>query len=166
MSAGEGLTVAVEDPDSADGRALRQALDADLRARYPAASIHGFDPREIADSRGAFVVARVAGRPAGCGAVRPLGPGAGEVKRIFVEPAFRGRGIARAVLRALEAAAGDLGFGTLRLETGSRQPEAIALFESAGYVRIPPWGEYLGDPFSVCYEKRLSDGDPKQHPSA
>jgi GNAT superfamily N-acetyltransferase len=164
MSTSEAVTVAVESPDSPDGRALRQALDADLHARYPAQSIHGFDPQEIADSRGAFVIARVAGQAVGCGAVRPLGPGVEEVKRMFVVPAFRGRGIARAILGALEAAAGRLGFGTLRLETGTRQPEAIALYESAGYARIPPYGEYVGDPFSVCFEKHLL-AEPERPPA-
>jgi ribosomal protein S18 acetylase RimI-like enzyme len=84
-----------------------------------------------------------------------LGAGVGEVKRMYVAPAFRGRGIARALLRALEAAAGRLGVAVLRLETGTRQPEAIGLYEAAGYARIPAFGEYVGDPLSVCFEKRL-----------
>src|SRR5262245_61039937 len=110
------LAIAVDDPDAADGRRLLTELDAELHARYPASSIHGFKPAEIADNRGAFVIARVAGQAVGCGAVRPLEPGVGEVKRMFVVPEARGRGIARQILRSLEAAAGSLGFRVLRLE--------------------------------------------------
>jgi putative acetyltransferase len=87
--------------------------------------------------------------------VRFLERGIGEVKRMCVAPAFRGRGIARALLRGLEGAACQLGFAALRLETGTRQPEAIGLYEAAGYARIPAFGEYAGDPFSVCFEKRV-----------
>jgi ribosomal protein S18 acetylase RimI-like enzyme len=74
---------------------------------------------------------------------------------MFVEPSMRGRGIARALLAGLEAAARGLGLTVLRLETGSRQPEAIGLYESAGYLRVPAFGEYASDPLSVCFEKRL-----------
>jgi putative acetyltransferase len=162
MSDGEAVTVAAGDAESADARSLMQRLDAELRARYPGSSVHGLDPREVANSRGAFVIARVGGRAVGCGAVRPLGPGVGEVKRMYVEPALRGRGVARAILRALEDAARGLGFGTLRLETGTRQPESIRLYEAAGFARIPAFGEYVGDPFSVCFEKRLAAETPRE----
>src|SRR5262249_55727197 len=98
----------------------------------------------------------------GCGAVRPLEPGVGEVKRMFVLPEARGRGIARQILRSLEAAAGSLGFRVLRLETGQRQPEAIRLYQTAGYAEIPRFGEYADDPFSVCFEKRLDGDHPRE----
>jgi GNAT superfamily N-acetyltransferase len=133
-------------------------LDAELHALYPSESVHGFDPADVAGGRGAFAIARLAGRPVGCGALRVLEPGIGEVKRIFVAADVRGRGLARRILAELESAALGLGLTTLRLETGTRQPDAIRLFESAGYTHIERFGEYAGDPFSVCLEKRIRTG--------
>ena len=151
------LAVAVEDepPASDDAALLLRFLDRELHERYPASSVHGYDPVGEAGG-GAFVVARVEGRAVGCGAVRPIEPEVGEVKRMFVAREVRGRGVARAILGALEGRAAALGLRTLRLETGARQPEAIGLYESCGYRRIPPFGEYASDPWSVCFEKVLS----------
>jgi GNAT superfamily N-acetyltransferase len=75
---------------------------------------------------------------------------------MFVQPAWRGRGVARQLLAALESEARNLGYVTLRLETALGQPEAIGLYQSAGYVDTPPFGEYIGNPVSVCFEKRLT----------
>jgi GNAT superfamily N-acetyltransferase len=75
---------------------------------------------------------------------------------MYVRASARRRGVAAAVLAELERLATARGLTTLRLETGDRQPEAIALYESCGYRPIPAFGEYLGDPHSVCMEKRLS----------
>ncbi len=84
------------------------------------------------------------GTALGCGALRPLEDGAAELKRMYVVPAARGRGVGRAVLAALEEAARDQGWTTLRLETGPRQPEAAALYSRAGYRPIGPFGAYGG----------------------
>jgi ribosomal protein S18 acetylase RimI-like enzyme len=149
------LTVAVENPFSSEVAVLLEALDEDLRSRYAASSIHTTDLRDVAPGRGVFVVARIGGRAVGCGAVRPLQTGVGELKRMWVDPQARRRGIARRILAQLEAAAAELGWTTLRLETGVPQPEAIALYESFGYYRIPCFGEYADDPHSECFEKRL-----------
>jgi putative acetyltransferase len=154
MSA-EGLVVAQLDAASPDALDLMQALDDDLRARYPGIVVNGLRPDDAGRARFVFVVARLDGRAVGCGAVRELDPLVGEIKRMFVRSDHRGRGIARRVLSALEEQAAGLGYTTLRLETGNRQPEAIGLYESAGYRAIPPFGEYAGNPFSLCFEKRL-----------
>jgi ribosomal protein S18 acetylase RimI-like enzyme len=145
-----------EPADSADAQALIRQLDSDLRTRYPTASIHGMKPSEVADGKGVFIVARLDGAPVGCGALRALSPGIGEIKRMYVAPSARRRGVARRVLAELEQAAEEFGFTTLRLETGHAQPEAIRLYESAGYGRIAKYGEYENDPHSVCMEKRLA----------
>ena len=79
----------------------------------------------------------------------------GEVKRMYVEPGVRERGYSRRMLAALEDAARRVGYVALRLETGNRQPEAIGLYELAGYRRIEPFGIYVGSLCSVCFEKRL-----------
>jgi len=83
------------------------------------------------------------------------GDGSGEIKRMFVAGAARGRGIARALLTAIDARAGALGLRTLQLETGPRQLGAIALYKATGYRVVPNFGQYIGDEFSVCMEKSL-----------
>jgi GNAT superfamily N-acetyltransferase len=154
----ETIAIVCERADTADAQALIQRLDAELYSRYPGNSVHGFKPGEADNFRGIFLVARSAGKPVGCGAVRLLEPGVGEIKRMFVEASFRGRGIAPQILGKLEAAAQEAGCQVLRLETGPRQPEAIKLYESSGYLPIPRFGEYVDDPLSMCFEKRLASG--------
>jgi GNAT superfamily N-acetyltransferase len=150
----DDLRIAAEDVRSPDARALLERLEAELTERYstPASA---FAPEDVEGPGGVFLVARLAGQAVGCGAVRPLEPGVGEVKRMFVEPAWRGRGIARRILAALEECARGAGFHTLRLETALRQPEAIGLYESAGYRHIACWGVYAGNPLSVCFERAI-----------
>jgi putative acetyltransferase len=102
-----------------------------------------------------FLVARTAGEPVGCAGLQPLEPGMSEVKRMYVQPAHRGQGISRLLLAAVEEVARARGELTLRLETGELQPEALGLYHSTGYVRIPPFGAYAGCPLSLCFEKHL-----------
>jgi GNAT superfamily N-acetyltransferase len=148
------VVIAQVSPGSSDAVDLIEALDEELLRRYPGASIEGLVPQDVTD-RLVFLVARIGNRPVACGAVRELDPATGEIKRMFVRPEHRGQGVARAMLAALEARAGELGYSTLRIETGSRQPEAVGLYTSAGYVAIPPFGKYVGNPYSYCFEKRL-----------
>jgi GNAT superfamily N-acetyltransferase len=155
MTCPDDITLAAEDPTSPDALAPMAELNGELHTRYPGSSIHGLDPSTLSKSGGVFVIARAAGQPVGCGALRPLDAGIAEIKRMFVVPAYRSRGIARRVLASLETATLERRFALLRLETGLRQPEAIHLYESAGYIRIAAFGEYVGDPHSVCMEKRL-----------
>jgi GNAT superfamily N-acetyltransferase len=103
----------------------------------------------------AYLVAVLDGRAAACGAWQPLEAGIAELKRMYVRPAYRGRGIARQLVVALEEEALAAGYPVLRLETGTYLPAAISLYRSAGYAPIPVYGEYVGNPFSVCFEKRL-----------
>lgn len=102
-----------------------------------------------------YLGAVVDGRLVGCGAIQPIDGQTGEIKRMYVRPAYRGRGIARQLLAALEELAWSDGLSTLRLETGDFMPEAIKLYASSGYEPIPTYGEYAGNPNSVCFEKRL-----------
>jgi GNAT superfamily N-acetyltransferase len=133
------------------------ALNAELEDRYPEEGANHFrlDADEVADGRGAFLVAYLDGRPVGCGAVRRNEPDVAEIKRMYVVPDVRGRGIAWQVLNELEAEARRLGVRRVVLETGLRQAEALALYRRAGFVEIPLFGEYLDSPLSVCMEKRL-----------
>ena len=102
-----------------------------------------------------YVAGFVAGRPVACGAVQPIGAGVGEVKRMYVRPAYRGNGYGRLILAALEELAVQRGFHALRLETGRNLAPALGLYRGAGYRPIPLYGEYVGNPISVCFEKSL-----------
>jgi putative acetyltransferase len=140
---------------------LIAALNAELEARYPEEGANHFrlDPEEVTDGRGAFLVAYIDGQPVGCGAVRRIDPAVAEIKRMYVAPEARGRGVGRQVLLKLEAEARRLGATRLVLETGPRQPEALALYSRAGFVQVPNFGEYVGCDFSVCMAKELNFAD-------
>ncbi|MEP7285587.1 MAG: GNAT family N-acetyltransferase [Chloroflexota bacterium] len=133
------------------------ALNTELASRYPEPGANHFrlDPAEVAAGQGAFLVASHAGIPIGCGAIRRIEAQTGEIKRMYVNPAERNRRVGRALLAALEDVAKTLGMTRLVLETGIRQPEAIALYERIGFVQIPLFGEYIGTPSSVCMAKDL-----------
>jgi GNAT superfamily N-acetyltransferase len=114
-----------------------------------------FKPEDVLVARSGFVIARVGGAAAGCGAYRPWEGDVAEIKRMYVEPAFRGRGLSRLILAELEARARRDGYARVWLETGTAQPEAIRLYETSGYHRIPSYGYFKDDPRSVCFEKVL-----------
>lgn len=101
------------------------------------------------------VVAYLNDEPVGCGAFRELEPGVVEVKRMFVQPAHRGLGVARAVLGELEKWAREQRNASCVLETGKRQPEAIRLYEKSGYVFTPNYGQYVRVENSVCMRKKI-----------
>ena len=145
-------------------QALIEALNAELSAMYPEPGANHFtlDPEETARGRGAFLVVYRGDVPVGCGAVRLLDAETGELKRMYVSPAERGRGLGRLLVVELEAEARALGARRLVLETGTRQQAALALYHAAGFRRIPLYGEYLLSPdTSVCLGKELSsDSSP------
>ncbi|MER5703950.1 GNAT family N-acetyltransferase [Micromonospora sp. NPDC002296] len=94
-------------------------------------------------------------RAVACGGIQELDPRTGELKRMYVRPAYRGRGIARQLLAVLEELAFQQGYAEIRLETGSYLPAAIGLYTSCGYAPIPVFGEYVANPYSRCFAKRL-----------
>ena len=154
----ESAAVVVRPLAPRDPRALRliEALDRLQISLYPAESNH-LDPIETLERDNVtFLAAFVGEEVVGCGAVKRMQSGYGEIKRMFVEPGVRGRGVGAALMDGLESSLVARGIGLARLETGVRQPEAIALYERRGYVRIPPFGEYPNDPLSVFMEKRLA----------
>ncbi len=101
------------------------------------------------------VVAYLDGQAVGCGAFKLYEEGVGEIKRMFTRPEARGKRVAAAVLRELEAWAEELRFTECILETGHKQPEAIALYRREGYDVIPNYGQYQGMDNSVCMRKVL-----------
>ena len=149
------INFSIDRPNSETALTLIRELDSDLGSRYPQQWIHGLHPEDVVDSRLVFIVMSVDNVPIGCGALRPFDHDTTEVKRMFIKPDFRGHGYARRLLEHLESIAKQSGYKAVRLETGTKQPEAIGLYESSGYSLIPAFGEYVGNPFSLCYEKKL-----------
>jgi GNAT superfamily N-acetyltransferase len=101
------------------------------------------------------VLAFDSGIPVGCGAIKEYSPDTVEVKRMYVSPGSRNKGIATRMLTELETWAGEFSYKKIRLETGKRQPEAIGLYKLNGYRLIPNFGQYAGVENSVCFEKIL-----------
>ena len=141
----------------AEVMALTTASIAEIDARYGGEPGSGGPPRpeEFAAPAGTFLLARVDGRPAGCGGLCRQNAETAEVRRMYVVPEARGRGIGRVLLTGLVEAAGELGYRRVRLETGDKQHEAMGLYTDAGFRPIPCWGPYADDPKSVCLELEL-----------
>ena len=146
--------------DDPYGIYLREQQRVEILARYDGEDTEpGVHPS--ADDVAVFLIAfDDAGTPLGCGALRQLDDTSAEVKRMFVEQHARGTGVATAVLRALEQAAVARGWTTVKLETGTGQPDAIRFYEREGYTPIPAYGGYIGSEVSLCYERVLSSGVP------
>jgi putative acetyltransferase len=138
---------------------LIAALNTELSRIYPEEGANHFrlDPDEVAAGRGAFLIAWRAAEPVGCGALRTVATGIGELKRMYVVPDARGQRIGHALLVALEQQARRLGLTRLVLETGARQDAAVALYRRAGFQTIDPFGEYEHSPLSLCLAKELAD---------
>lgn len=153
-----GCTLHPEDPVGAVARQLIEDLCREMTTRYGTPP-SPFSPAESNGDRAIFLVARLEGRPVGCGALRPWDANTAEIKRMYVDPAFRRQGIARRVLLELEGHARRFNYRAIRLETGIRQPEAQQLYQSLGYHRIPTYGPYVGNVTSVCFEKSLLVSD-------
>ncbi len=148
------ITIDRERPDTADSMGLIEDLEAVLSPHYAVESRHGYSVDKLIREGVHFFVARADGRPAACGGIQ-FYPGFGELKRMFVRDAWRGRGLGLALLEHLAAHARANGCTLLRLETGIHQHAAIKLYERWGFTRIPPFPPYKPDPVSVCYEKRI-----------
>jgi putative acetyltransferase len=155
--ASSDVVIAIESPRAPDVVALIRDLDAYQSVLYPPESNHFLDIDALAAADVRFVVARRDGVAIGCGALR-LCDGYGELKRMYVDPGERGSGIGVRILAALEAIARREMLPVLRLETGIAQPEALALYEAAGFRNCAPFGEYQPDVLSRFMQKRLVTG--------
>jgi ribosomal protein S18 acetylase RimI-like enzyme len=139
------------------GRAVDEYF-AELNRRFPsgfdAAAAHAADAAAVGDGAAVFVVASSDGRPVGCGGVQQLTATTGEIKRMWVDPAWRGAGLGSRLLRHLEAEAMELGYQTVRLDSNGTVTEAITLYERAGYHRI---ARYNDNPYAqVWLEKSMT----------
>ncbi len=150
----ELVAVRFDEPDVA---ALADAQQAEMRGLYageadigPARDASMFDPPD-----GAFFAVRVDGRAVGCGGICRFDEAHAELKRMVVAPDARGLGLGRKLLDALEKEARRLGYTAVVLETGDRQVEALGLYTSSGYERIPCYPPYDTRSLSLCFEKQL-----------
>jgi len=149
------ITILEVPPDSDDAIQLIRELDDHLLAHpYPPQSRHAFSVDKLVREGVVFFITYFEGQLAGCGGVKMLDD-YGEVKRMFVRPIHRGRGLGKAMLNRLAEYAQSNGAKVLRLETGIYEVEAIGLYESWGFSRRTPFGEYVEDPLSVYLEKQL-----------
>ncbi|MEX1018648.1 MAG: GNAT family N-acetyltransferase [Litorilinea sp.] len=148
-------TINFERPDTPDAVTLIDELQTHLEGFYPVESRHGFTVQKLLQDAVAFCVLREDATPAGCGGIKLFGTDYGELKRMYVRPQFRGRGLGKLLIRQLADHARQHNVSVLRLETGIYQTEAIGLYERYGFRRIAPFGDYTNDPLSLCYEMRL-----------
>jgi GNAT superfamily N-acetyltransferase len=138
---------------------LIERVQQEYVVRYGGRDAAVVDPAEFSPPFGLFLVAEVGGAPAGCGGWRAHADGAAELKRMYVEPAFRRRGIAALVLAELERTAAGAGHHRLLLNSGDRQPEALALYARAGYAPVTGYGVYADEPGAVFLGKDLLGAD-------
>ncbi len=148
------LKIIRTDSSNEDFRELVRLLDADLSVRDGAE--HGFYAQfNKIDLIKNVVVVYSDEKAVGCGAFKEFDDESVEIKRMFVRPENRGKGVAIEILRELEIWAGELDFKFAVLETGKKQPEAIRLYQKSGYELIPNYGQYAGMENSVCMKKKL-----------
>lgn len=155
MKPENAVTVLRESPRQPDVVRLVEALDAYMRALYPAESNHLLSIEELCAPNIRFFVARIERKALGCGGLRLDPSGYGEVKRMYVDPSARGQKMGQTILMRIEEEARSAQLTRVRLETGIRQPEALGLYRSAGYRDIAPFGDYQPDVLSVFMEKTL-----------
>jgi GNAT superfamily N-acetyltransferase len=145
--------------DAGAGAELAQAMREEIALMYDGLELDGDSmpkagPAELSSPGGSFLVGYTDGEPVCCGGVKRLDDRTCEIKKMYVVPARRGQGVARALLHALQDSARQLGYEVARLDTGPKQRGARGLYESEGYAEIP---DFNGNPVAVFWgEKRLS----------
>jgi GNAT superfamily N-acetyltransferase len=148
------ITLRRTDSNDDDFKALVELLDQELRI------LDGDEHAFYAQLNKTYdidaVVAYINGKPVGSGAIRPFSDEAMEIKRMYTVKEFRGKGVASAIVSELETWTKELGYKKCVLETGRRQPDAIALYKKSGFMEIPNYGKYADVPNSVCFQKLLS----------
>ncbi len=141
------MELRAEDPTTPLARQMQKAMNADVMARYPNGLTRAAEPVfEL------FFVGHTAAGPVACGGLCRYDEETGEIRRMYVAPSARGQGHARRLLEALLTEARQRGYQRVRLETGVAQPEAVRLYERAGFLPIPAYGIYVDEPQSLCFE--------------
>jgi len=167
-----GVTLSAVPWDDAESARLRTIQQAEIAVRYADPDVAGAPTTSdigrpvSADEIVVSLLLRVDGAPVGCAALRDVSgisdeiggfhaPGTGEVKRVFVAPEHRGRGLSRLLMQGIEAHALVAGLRRLVLETGTKQPESVSLYRSIGFEPIDRYGEYADSDESLCFAKTL-----------
>ncbi len=148
------------DSQSEDALLLLREAAIEARALYPELFDDPnapFPTNPPTPPRGIYLLVYDGNKPIGSGALRPIDESTVEIRRMYVLKEYRRHGVARMILEALEQEAAKLKYSMMRLETGNRQTAAMRLYESFGFQRIPPFGPYMDDPLSICYEKTVYD---------
>ncbi|MGY1591757.1 GNAT family N-acetyltransferase [Geodermatophilus sp. SYSU D00708] len=154
-TSGEPAVLRAVPYDDPVARALVARVQQEYVVRYGGPDEAVVDPAEFVPPAGLFLVAEVDGVPAGCGAWRVHADGVVEVKRVYVEPAFRRDGLARLLMAELERTAAAAGHRAVVLNSGNRQPEALALYAALGYTPVAGYGVYAEAPGAVFLGKEL-----------
>ena len=150
----DSLTIKRTTSTNTDFVNLIARLDKDLLNRYNSAQ-KNYDKHNKIELIDTVLIIYDNDRPIGCGCFKCLGNDTAEIKRMFIELDYRGKGISKIVLKELENWAKGLGYSKLVLETGKKQPEAIGLYQNYGFKQIDNYGQYANMPNSVCFEKIL-----------
>lgn len=150
------ITLVRTNSDDTGFRKLVELLDQELDERY-GSEMDFYGQFNTLDTIQHVIVAYQESIPVGCGAFKLYTEHTAEIKRMFVAKSFRGHGIAASVLKALEHWAGELNYRETILETGTNQPEAIALYKKSGYTIMENYGQYAGVDGSICMRKSLID---------
>jgi putative acetyltransferase len=149
------ITLKRTNSEDKDFHELVKLLDKDLLDRYGA--LQDFYSRfNSIQNLSTVVIAYSKGQPVGCGCFKQFDDGSVEVKRMYVSHEQRGKGIGAAILAELEKWAAELKIGSIMLETGNNQPEAVHLYGKMGYTVIPNYGQYSGMETSICMKKELN----------
>ncbi|WP_165022404.1 GNAT family N-acetyltransferase [Dysgonomonas sp. ZJ279] len=140
--------------DNEDFRLLIKDLDDDLNRRNGEMQ-YLYDGLNKIESLNTIVIAYDNSSPIGCACFKTFSTHSVELKRMYVNPDYRGLGVAPLILKEIEKWAGEIGFDEIVLETGLNQPEAIRFYTKNGYSKIDNYGRYIGNPNSVCMNKKL-----------
>jgi GNAT superfamily N-acetyltransferase len=143
------------DPLSNEAASIIGELTNELAERYNEPGGGAFNPEDVLVLRSILLTGVEDGKTIACGALRPVDEDTCEVKRMYVNPDYRGKGFSRQMLAALEEKAGLFGYNRIILETGKKQPEALGLYNKSGYTVIPNYGIYKEREMSVCFEKLI-----------
>lgn len=149
------VTLHATDYDDPTAAPLLEAVQQEYVVRYGGRDETPIATAEFGPPHGTFVIVADDGEPVGCGGLRRHAEGVSEIKRMFIRRSHRGRGLGRRLLHGLELRARELGYRRLVLETGTAQPEALALYRTAGYLPITPYGIHRCAPQSRCFAKTL-----------
>ena len=151
------LDLRAEPYDGPAAQQLTEAVQQEYVVRYGAPDTTPVQPTEFEPPGGHFIVGYLATTAVAMGGLRRVDAETVEIKRMYVVPECRGRGLSRVVLARLESLARELGASRILLETGQQQPEAMRLYETSGYERVEGFGHYRCEPDSVSYGKSLVD---------